>query len=228
VGNQGLRGFSYVDTPVGVPFPDEAAMTTPKVTTFPTWRSGNGGTAVIGDLASGLGVRMTAYVPNGNSWSMTYAAVPVEVGSGGWQVTARTRGHAGPNWWGHRGIIMRDAVSGKSLLYGFDNPIVGGWYGGFVRYEWPDDETNGPSIPIMRWYEQDVWIRVEDDLTDWHLYISPNGNFWEQIYQETRNEYLGTTPTHVGIYMIPNCVASGWPVGTALAFDCYSWLFEML
>jgi hypothetical protein len=72
---------------------------------------------------------------------------------------------------------------------------------------------------------------VKDDLTNWTIYCSTDGTFWQQIYREARNDYLGTTPTHVGIHMNPNYQGGGpWGVvtGMPVAMDCFSFLFEML
>ena len=226
MGDQGLCGFSYVDTLVGVPFPDEAAMTIPKVSAFPIWHSGNTGTAVIADLASGLGVRMTGYMPAGSVNSLTYAAVPVVVGSEGWQATARMRNHIGlVAFGGDRGIIMRDAVSGQSVTYGWNAYDAQG----FNRSLYVDDDTATTNDYMVPWHDHNWWIRVKDDLTYWYCYVSPNGTFWQQIYREARNTDLGTTPTHVGIFINPDYyLLHTWSDGYAVASDCYSWLFEVL
>lgn len=229
MGDQGLCGFSYVDTLVGVPFPDEAAMTIPKVSTFPIWHSGNTGTAVIDDLASGLGVRMTGYMPAGSVNSLTYAAVPVVVGSEGWQVTARMRRHIGLVSRGTCGIIMRDAVSGKSVVHEFGHATIYGFH--CARYLDDDSFVLGTQQGFFEWHSLNWWIRVKDDLTSWLCYISADGTFWQQVYDQARNTYLGTTPTHVGIYMNPNYGAGAGPsviTGTPVATDCFSFLYEML
>jgi len=205
----------------------EADWTIPTTSTFAVTRSGNGGVGTITNLSNGLGVRLASTIPSGNTNSLTYAAVAVSVGAAGWRTTIRMRRHVPLMDWLMAGIIMRDSVSGKSVTYalGSDANI------GINRQQFANDDTWNGYAGVERWYLQDVWLRVLDDLTNWYLYVSIDGNTWYQAYQETRNTYLGTVPTHVGIFLNPNCNGGTGAVhrtGTPVAVDFHSFLFESL
>lgn len=47
--------------------------------------------------------------------------------------------------------------------------------------------------------DRPLWLRIQDDNTDFNFLISPNGIDWYEIFSETRNTFL--TPTHVGFFV---------------------------
>jgi sucrose-6-phosphate hydrolase SacC (GH32 family) len=209
-------------------FPDEAARTTPTTSTFSVTRSGNSGAGTITNLSNGLGIRIASTIPSGNTNSLTYAVVGVTVGTNGWQCTVRLRRHV-PLWsWGMFGMIMRDSASGKSVTYALGNDSIVG----FNRNQFStDDAWGGVASMNASWQSLNWWMRIKDDKTNWMLYLSMDGNFWTEVYREARNGYLGTVPTHVGIAINPNFnggTDASCRIGTPVAMDCFSFLFEQL
>lgn len=208
--------------------PTEAALVIPTAAGFASTRSGNGGIGTITDISGGWGVRLTSTIPAGNTNSLTYAVDAVSVGANGWRATARLRRHFPLVTWGMAGMIMRDNAGGKSVLYWMGNDTVVG----FNRNQFAGDDTWNAVAGIAAWSDLDWWMRIVDDLTNWYCYVSKDGSAWNEIYRETRNTYLGTVPTHVGIAINPNFNGGGSSPGrtgvTLPLLDCLSWQFEQI
>lgn len=203
----------------GIP---EAPWTTPTVASFNAIRSANG--ALSNFTQSGVsGVLITAPATTTNTNSLIYGVNTISQGSGGWRLTARIRRITPLVSWGMMGVILRNDTSGASVLYalGVDSTT------GINRNQYSSDTSWASASGIVSWYELDLWLRVYDDLTNRHVYISKDGFDWQEIYTEPRNSYI--TPTQAGVFINPNFGAGNNISGkNPVGMKVYSLLLESM
>ena len=202
----------------------EATWATPTLAgNFPTTRAGTGS---VTDFAHG--VRLAAPATSTNTNSLVYALQSISAGASGWRATARLRRHFPLLQWAMTGIMVRNSGDSKSRTYALGNDAT---TNGFNRNTFTNDTTWASVTGMLQsWYENNLWMRIHDDLTNHKISVSLDGDAWMQIYSEARTTHV--TPDQVGFFMLPNMGASPGPStvlhGQTLNFDCLSWEFESL
>lgn len=171
------------------------------------------------------GVRIIAKTTNTNTNALNYAAVPIVSGPNGWRATTKLRRHTPITEWAMTGLILRDSASGQSLLYchGRDGSP------GFIRNTFSSDVAwSSMAVVVGGWETMEWWMRVEQDLSTRRVFVSVDGDFWQQIYSEAAT--ASVTPDQVGVVVNPNM---GYFYSSNLqlvdmAMDCLSWEIEQL
>lgn len=152
------------------------------------------------------GMTISATLTALNSNSLIYAAKPItRGGTSGFELKAKLRRNFGIVSWVMTGIILRDSVSGKSVLMslGRDATI------GFNRNTYNSDTSFAAVATAMGLSDNaggigfDWWMKLRDDGTNRNWYYSFDGDLWIGPFSvETNTTFV--TPTHVGIVFNPN------------------------
>lgn len=201
----------------GIP---EAPWTIPTVAGFQTVNNGTG--ALTNFTEAGIsGVLFTAPATTSNANSLIYGVNPVVAGAHGWRITARIRRITPLMPWGMMGVVLRDSSSGASVTYGLGVDSTTG----LNRNQFSSDNVWNGVTGIVQWFDLDIWIRVYDDLTNRHVYVSKDGFDWQEVYTETDTNYIKAD--QAGVFMNPNFgdannISGKNPVGMKL----YSLLME--
>lgn len=209
----------WVDPPTGGGT-GEAAYIMPSVADFETSRAGTG---TISDTSKG--VRIVAPSPSTNTNSLIYLLKTITAGANGWQATARIKRHTPLQQWGMMGMIVRNGTDGKSVTYATGNDSIIG----INRNQYASDTSWNAVSGIVTFYGLDLWIRIKDDLTNRKVYISSDGEYWQQIYTEARTTYV--TPDQVGVFINPNFGSTATQsinVRPEVGMEVLSWEFEQL
>lgn len=198
----------------------EAPWITPTVAGFTT----RVGTGAFADYAEGVIVTAPGTVGNVNN--VNRATVPIVAGAGGWQATARFKVHFPQCNWPMAGMVVRNSGSGAMEMLSLGNDAIIG----INRNTYSNDTTFVSVSGIVARYNPDLWMRVKDNLTNRIWYTSEDGYFWQQIFIESRTNFL--TPNQVGFQLNPN---TGGPSGGSanvqnrnLGFSVLSWQFQSL
>lgn len=201
----------------GIP---EASWTTPTVSGFDVTRSGTGSLANFTQSAVS-GVILSAPATTTNSNSLIYGVNNITAGTNGWRLTVRMRRITPFSNWGMMGVILRNGTSGSSVTYALGSDVTTG----INRNQFSNDTTWNAVSGVVPWYELDIWLRVYDDLTNRHIYLSKDGFDWQEIYTEARTSYI--TPTQAGVFINPNFGNANNISGkSAVGMKVYSMLLE--
>ena len=178
----------------GIP---EAPWITPTVAGF---QSTNIGTGTLSNFteAGVSGVLLTAAATTTNTNNLLYGVNSIPIGVHGWRVTARIRRLTPLISWGMMGVVLRSSTAGSSVTFGLGVDSITG----INRNQFSSDSKWNSVGGVVPWYDLDIWIRVYDDLTNRHTYVSKDGFDWQEIYTEPSGTYVA--PDEAGIFMNPN------------------------
>lgn len=194
----------------------ENTMLPPETADFAVSRYGTGGAAT--DFALGVSLAATISATNTNDLTYLANAIP-SPGAAGWKVTARFRRHTPWATGLSMGLMIRDSVGGRSRLFwpGIDGST------GIIANQFTNDTTwNNVSGVAANWFDNNLWMELEDDLTNRILRISADGYHWQRVLVESRTAWV--TPNQVGFFLNPNgFAASANMQGSAGRFSCLSW-----
>lgn len=151
----------------------------------------NQGTSTFTDCASGLDVFMPTNVGEGSS--LAVQAKPAVA----YELTACFQ----PCWFSGNdagaGLVLRDSVTGKFVTFlclsggnlqvldvrNMDSPTV--------------FNSNSPNLLADIYSMSPLWLRITDDLTTRHYFVSPDGNQWLEIgVGEPSGNFI--TPDQIG------------------------------
>jgi hypothetical protein len=98
-------------------------------------------------------------------------------------------------------IFMRDSSSGKIKTFGVYSKNS---FNGIEVTNWTDANTmSSDLVQVDMNNDPYIWLRIEDDNTNWRYYFSNDGVTYTRVYTETRNTFV-TAPDVVGIGVTRN------------------------
>jgi hypothetical protein len=181
----------YFNGTVWVPRYKGMEVSEPGLTTSPSFSWVNQGTATEETAAGGL--RMVCPTSSGDNVRGRYIGQP----SRPYTITALFKIQAVQANFFNSGLGFYNTSSGRFIMMGFSNLADGG----LIQIQKFNSTTsfNGTYTAVTVTANDEIWIRVTDNGTNFIFSFSTNGFDWTQVDSRSRTDFI--TPDQVGWFM---------------------------
>jgi len=181
----------------------------------------NFGTPTVAETTPN-GIRLREMAPSSNTNVLRSLLLAIPTATSLWRVTARLRRQSIIVPYLAVGLVLKDSVSGRYLLWGAES-----FTGPFCIMQWSDANSfsgTAWNVPIEG-APRDGWFRIFMDGTYLNYQYSTDGQFFVTVYRQAATGYLTSGADFWGLGIDPNNASVDY---YEAVLDCFSLLAENL